>query len=327
MKFPRLYLRFYLALLASLLVFALGAAVLWHAHGAPAPRAETHFAMLTLLLLLAAAVALCALPVVRGIARRLERMRESAEKLATGDLTARAAVEGNDEVASLARSFNHAATRIEHLIGAHKLLLAQASHELRTPLTRIRLALDLIKDIDPERRRGLESDISELDDLIEEILLASRLDTVAQLETEEDVDLLALVAEECAYYTGVDLAGESVTVPGDPRLLRRLVRNLLENAQHHGRPPIRVELGRHADFAQLTVADDGPVIPVADQEHLFDPFYRRGNTHGHGLGLSLVRQIARKHSGEARYQGDDARASAFEVLLPMRVGNPAQESC
>src|SRR5262249_48560844 len=145
-------------------------------------------------------------------------------------------------VARLAAKFNHAAALIEQLVGAQKLFLAQASHELRTPVTRIRLGLDLAKDIDPERRRGLERDIAELDDLVEEILLASRLDTLAQPEHRQTVDLLALVAEECARYEAVDLDGQPAQIQGDPRLLRRMVRNLLENALRHGRPPVCVRL-------------------------------------------------------------------------------------
>src|SRR5262249_42872745 len=148
--------------------------------------------------------------------------------------------EGRDEVARLAGSFNRAAGRIEDLIGAHKALLANASHELRTPLARIRMAVELMKqDADAKRKAGLEQDIAELDALIDEILLASRLDAVKGLERVEDIDLLALAAEECARYESVELEGRPVVVRGDPRLLRRLVRNLLENAKRHGAPPIQ----------------------------------------------------------------------------------------
>jgi signal transduction histidine kinase len=219
-------------------------------------------------------------------------------------------VEGTDEVATLAAKFNHAAALIEQLVGAQRLFLAQASHELRTPVTRIRLALDLAKDIEPERRRGLERDIAELDDLVEEILLASRLDTLTQLQHREAVDLLALVAEECARYDVTDFEGEPVQLQGDPRLLARLVRNLLENARRHGRPPVRVRLRSRADAIELTVTDAGPGIPEAERERLFTAFHRGGDGKGHGLGLSLVRQIARQHGGDARYDG------GFVVTLP-----------
>jgi len=312
----RLYLRIHFALLGSLIVFAAIAAVLWHVRGGPAEHGHSLGGMLAMLLMLAAVVGFAAYPIVRFIVRRLERLQQGAEALAAGDLSARVVVEGHDEVARLATSFNHAAARIEQLVGAHKMLLAQASHELRTPLTRIRLALDLSRDIDPKRRQGLEADIAELDHLIEEILLASRLDTLTDLDHDEPLDLVALVAEECARY-GVDVEGEAVEIRGDSRLLRRLVRNLVANAERHGRPPVRVRIRVRDGRAELIVADAGAEIPADEREHLFEPFYRQGNTDGHGLGLSLVRQIARRHGGEVRYGTVDDAGCGFIVALPL----------
>ena len=102
-----------------------------------------------------------------------------------------------------------------------------------------------------------------------------------------------------------------MTVRGDPRLLRQLVRNLLENARRHGKPPVSVRLARAAGEAVLRVSDAGPGVPVAERERVFEPFYRRSSSSdGAGLGLSLVRQIARQHGGDARC-GD-----AFEVRIP-----------
>jgi signal transduction histidine kinase len=190
-------------------------------------------------------------------------------------------------------------------------------------LTRIRLALDLSKDIDPKRRLGLEADIAELDHLIEEILLASRLDTLADIDRDERVDLVALVAEECARYgvevEGTPVEGAPIEICGDARLLRRLVRNLVGNAERHGRAPIRVSVRMRDAMAELVVADAGAEIPEAERQHLFEPFFRQGNTDGHGLGLSLVRQIARRHGGEVRYGRADAAGCGFIVTLP-RVG-------
>lgn len=311
---PQLYFRIHLALVGSLVLFAAIAAALWHVTGGPAEHGHSLAGMLGMLLMLAFVVGLAAYPVVRYLVRRIERLQQGAEALAAGDLSARVEVEGSDEVAQLATSFNRAAARIEQLVGAHKMLLAQASHELRTPLTRIRLALDLSKDIDPKRRQGIEADIAELDHLIEEILLASRLDTLTDLDHAEPVDLLALAAEECARY-GVDVEGESVEIRGDPRLLRRLVRNLVGNAERHGRPPVRVRVRSRDAIAELVVADAGTEIPDAEREHLFEPFYRQGNTDGHGLGLSLVRQIARRHGGDVRYGPADSGSCGFIVTL------------
>ena len=272
--------------------------------------------------LLALAVAVGAYPVVRRATRRLERLQASVEALGAGDLAARVTVEGRDEVATLASSFNRSAERIERLVNAHKTLLANASHELRSPLARIRMAVEMLKtDAKPELRAELERDIAELDVLVDEILLASRLDAGPAPDAREDVDFLALAAEECARVDAA-LDGEPVTVRGEPRLLRRLIRNLLENARRYGAgSPIEVRVGRSAHGgAELRVCDRGPGVPEAERERIFEPFYRpagaREREGGVGLGLALVRQIARRHGGDATCLARDGGGSCFAVLLP-----------
>jgi signal transduction histidine kinase len=329
----RLYLRFYLALLASLALFVAAIAIMWHFTGGPMeqmsrgghPGRNFHIA----LILLALSIGVAAYPVVRQLSRRLERLQRGVESLGAGDFSARVAVEGHDEVARLANSFNDAASRIEQLMKAHKDLLANASHELRTPLTRIRLAVELLKDsADPRRRSGLEQDISELDWLVDEILLASRLDAVTEAIAAQEVDLLALAAEECARYDAAHLEGTPGVVKGDTRLLRRLLRNLLENAARHGSPPTQVRIARNSTAATITVWDEGPGVAAAEFENVFRPFYRARNFDGvlaaspasaprtgTGLGLSLVRQIARRHGGDARCaEMDDGRGCFLETL-------------
>jgi signal transduction histidine kinase len=265
---------------------------------------------------IALVVALGARPVVRRLTGRLERLQRGVESLGAGDLRARVKVEGRDEVARLAQSFNQAAARIESLVDAHKMLLANASHELRTPLTRIRLGLELAGG-SPERRAELEKDIAELDQLVDEILLLSRLDATEQTDVRENVDLTALAAEECARYDDCTVDARPVTVYGDPALLRRMIRNLVDNAELHGRPPIEVTVDRQNDQAILRVTDHGPIIDESARERLFSMFYRipgRSGPKGSGLGLALVKQIARRHGGDVVY--DAARGSCFTVTLP-----------
>jgi signal transduction histidine kinase len=277
-----------------------------------------------MLIFLVLAIGIAAYPIVRGLTRSLERLQRGVDSLGAGDLKARVAVEGRDEVAGLAASFNRAAGRIEELVGAHRALLANASHELRTPLTRIRLAIDLLKEsADARARAGLEGDIAELDQLVDEILLASRLDVVDRLEHCEEIDLLALAAEECARYDEVQLDGEATRIEGDPRLLRRLLRNLLENARRHGRPPTGMHITAGTGVVTVSVWDGGPGPPPAEFERVFTPFYRRpgaANTGGTGLGLSLVRQIARRHGGDARCVAQPDGKTMFVVTLARRRG-------
>src|SRR5215831_9218920 len=281
------------------------------------PRGRpTALFLVTFLGAVALAVALAARPVARRLTGRLERLQHGVESLGAGDLGARVKVEGRDEVARLAQSFNHAAGRIESLVDAHKMLLANASHELRTPLTRIRLGLELV-EARGERKAELAKDIAELDQLVDEILLASRLDAIDRLDVREEVDLAALAAEECARYDDCGVEGGPVTVRGDPTLLRRMIRNLLENAHLHGAPPVAVAVERADDRALLRVSDGGPVIPENARERLFAMFYRipgRSGAKGTGLGLALARQIACRHGGDVTYHPE--RGSCFTVALP-----------
>lgn len=271
---------------------------------------------------IAAAVGLTAWPVVRGLTRRLERLQRGVERLGHGDLGARVEVKGRDEVARLAESFNRSAERIETLVASHRLLLANTSHELRTPLARLRMGVELIKETaDPARRAALERDISELDQLIEEILLSSRLDAGTPFDRIESIDLLALAAEEAAHYADASATGVAVQVSGDPRLLRRLVRNLIENASRHGRPPVEIEVTAVAAGARLAVTDHGAGFSPADVARAFEPFQRghmRGASQGSGLGLALVRQIAERHNGRAAIvPGSDGKTlNRIEIELP-----------
>ncbi len=282
--------------------------------------------LITALILIALSVGVGAYPIVRRLTRRLERLQTSVEALGAGQLSTRVAVEGNDEVARLAQSFNLSAARIEALMAAQKSLLANASHELRSPLARIRMAVELMPDnAQMPLREELTQNIAELDQLIDEILLASRLD--ASLDTQlqmEEIDFVALVAEECAR-VGANLSSLPATVHGDGRLLRRMVRNLLENARRYGN-------GSEIDVAleplptgliRLDVCDSGHGIPPEEREreNIFAAFYRlpgaRERDGGVGLGLALVRQIARRHGGDVNCIGRDGGGSCFRVLLPV----------
>ena len=186
----------------------------------------------------------------------------------------------------------------------------------------MRMAIELLPSADrPELRERFAQDIAELDMLIGELLLASRLDALEHLEHTEDVDLLALLAEEGARIAA-EVSGESVCIQGDPRMLRRLLRNLFENARRYAEgAPVEasvVPLGPAG--ARLCIADRGPGVPGEEQERIFAPFYRptgmreRGDG-GVGLGLALVRQIARHHGGDVRCVPRDGGGTCFEVTL------------
>jgi signal transduction histidine kinase len=280
-----------------------------------------------LLVLLFIAVAAGAYPVVRRLTRRLEALKQGVERFGAGALGQRVETGGRDEVAALASSFNRAAERIEALVAAHKNLLANASHELRSPLARMRMALSLMEEsADATQRerlaRELRANIGELDALVEEVLLASRLDAAqAAAFTPQPVDLVPLAAEEAARVGAeLDSADSRLVIAGDERLLRRALRNLLENARRYGGDEVTVAARRDGAGAELRVCDRGPGVPEALRERIFEPFFRLpGHAEregGVGLGLALVQQIAQRHGGRVRCEAREGGGSCFVLTLP-----------
>ena len=283
------------------------------------------FGFLWMLGLVGIAVALGVFPIIRRLLLRLEVLQRGVQRFGSGDLAARVPEQGHDEVADLSRQFNAAAARIEALVGSHKSLLANASHELRSPLTRIRMGLALMDGDHPSPlfRREIERNISELDQLVEEILLASRLDArEADVGDIESVDLVGLAAEECAR-VGADLeaSGEDIEVTGVAKLLRRALRNLLENARRYSTGEVTVILQRSNGWAQVQVCDRGPGVPEAQRERIFDPFYRLPGASeragGVGLGLALVRSIATRHHGSVHCEDHAGGGACFVLRLPL----------
>ncbi len=295
------------------------------------PRAERsewrRFGPLSALLGIALAVGVAAYPVVRRLTRRLETLQRSVAALGQGDLAVRVKVEGKDEVARLAETFNRTADRIQTLVTANRSLLANASHELRSPLARLRMGIEGLAAAPPSPAKAeeLSRNIRELDQLIEEILLASRIDGAGGMAmTPEPTDLVALAAEEAAAADAAFEArnGALPIVQGDPRLLKRLLRNLIENAARHGggaAPEVSVALSAQGE-AVIEVADRGPGVPAAERERIFEPFYRAAGASeasgGVGLGLSLVRQIAARHGGTVVCMPRQGGGSIFRVTLP-----------
>ncbi len=277
-----------------------------------------------LLALLFLAVAGGAWPVVRKLTRRLEALKQGVEAFGAGALGQRVPEDGRDEVAAVAVSFNRAATRVEALLRSHQSLLANASHELRSPLARLKMALAMIEESSPSQRlalkREIDANIAELDALVEEVLLSSRLDATGTLDQHEPVALLPLAAEEAAR-VGAEAAGEALQVTGDERLLRRALRNLLENGRRYGGSEVEVGIKRRGGLAEVRVSDRGPGVPEAYRERIFEAFFRMpGHAEragGVGLGLSLVRQIAERHGGRVSCEPREGGGSSFVLGLPL----------
>jgi signal transduction histidine kinase len=298
-----------------------------------------------MLALLFVGVAVGAYPVIRRLTRQLESLKVGVEQFGAGQLSRRVDDRGGDEVAAVARSFNQAAARIETLIHANQSLLANASHELRSPLARMKMAVSMLSDdATPTAQRQalmqeVHTNIAELDSLVEEVLLASRLDAAAPMQPFTRVNLRDVLSTEAARLhatvvgdaltPGAQPWADAATVIGDERLLRRAVRNLLENAQRYGGGSVVVGLEASRDGHQVTphtalavvVADRGPGIPNDMKERVFEPFFRLpGHAErqgGVGLGLSLVRQIAQRHQGSVSCEPREGGGTCFVLRLPV----------
>ena len=204
--------------------------------------------------------------IARTITWRINQMSQQIIQLGDGDFTVRVNVSGNDEITSLACGFNQAAQKIEHLINANNLLLAHASHELRTPITRIRLQIEMMDMLTgtlpsdtkakfDKRANAINRDLSGLNDLVESILLVSRMDAGHALQQVERLDLYDLVNQERQHYPEATLIGEHIVIDGQSSMLTHLIRNLLTNAMLHGKPPVTVLL-----YGVQTI-DDADAIP------------------------------------------------------------------
>lgn len=269
-------------------------------------------------------------PVVRRLTRRLEALQDRVTSLGDGDLDARVDISGRDEISDLARSFNRSAERIAELVKANRSLLANSSHELRSPLTRMRLALELLADNHPQVQddrtfHEIRRSLAETDQIIDELLTSSQLQSTAQIHrVEQPAALAPIIAQEIRHLAPtlatLDPAGQDVTARVDLVLFRRVIRNLIENAVKYGEGrTITVELLREDPWITLRVSDLGPGIPAAERERIFEPFYRRHGAAeargGVGLGLALVRQIADLHGGQAWCEDHSPQGSRFVCRL------------
>ena len=296
-------------------------------------RIRPPFGFFWTVVLVAVAVALATYPIIRRLTRRLEQLQHGVQRWGEGDLSTRVPEGGQDEVAFLARRFNHAAQQIEALIqskesllASQKSLLANASHELRSPLTRIRMSLELMDaSSSSASKQEIARNITELDQLIEEILLASRLEAEeANLGTIESVDLLGILAEECAR---VDArlevhpgAEQDFRVRGVVKLLRRALRNLLENAHRHAAGNVLASLYAQGAGTEIRICDRGPGVPEDLRTRIFEPFFRLPGASerdgGVGLGLALVKSIATRHGGQVHCEARPQGGACFVLRLP-----------
>jgi signal transduction histidine kinase len=299
------------------------------------PRQKYDFA--AGLIIIGAVVALLIIPVSRIITERVKEVRESALRIADGDLSRRVKVKTGDEIGELGLAFNQMAERLERMIIGGKELTANVSHELRTPLTRIRIAEELIREQFEKGnfkgfRRHVDSireDIDELDALIGRILELSKLDiheTGFKPEKLEISDLLMELLERVEpvkihkkLRVNTELPS-GLNVSGDRASLSTAFLNILDNAVKFSpeNGEIIITLKSDRDSIVIKIINTFEEMPEEDLARIFDPFYRSktSNASGSGLGLSIASKIIRKHSGDIA-AANSPKGLEITVSLPL----------
>lgn len=240
-----------------------------------------------------------------------------------------------DEVALLSLSFNQMLEQLQEAFESQRRFVADASHELRTPLTTIQGNAGLLARgpaVSDEVQRAAAVDIAaetaRMTRLVDRMLTLARADSGLKLELAP-VELAPLVTEVCRQARTVHVGRElecsaaGATIAGDEDAVRQLIWILLDNATRHSRAQVSVTLAREGAWARLTVADDGPGIPPADREHVFERFYRSDRARtgsGAGLGLSIARWIVEQHGGRILAGEASGGGAAMYVDLPLRAG-------
>lgn len=302
------------------------------------PGTFPHGTFLTGLILIGIIVAAIAFPLSRHITKPLKRLQDSALLIAAGDLSARVAVRGKDEIGQLGQAFNRMAETVERMVRSGRELTANVSHEMRSPLARIRIAGECLKEsvahgdtADAEQLlEGMWEDIAESDRMLGRILEYSRLDLASAAPVTTPVALAAIISgllkamRPLFSSRGVTVETElesDLVVIGDEELLRTACKNILENAARYTPEGglVRVVLRVAGNAVVLEVTNSSPPLRQEDLERLFEPFYRGQGVpgDGSGLGLAITRKIVLLHGGEV---GAANTPHGFQVRLRLPGG-------
>ncbi|MGC3871849.1 ATP-binding protein [Halomonas sp. GXIMD04776] len=292
--------------------------------------------VLVSLIVLAGAIYL----IVRGVETRMTRLEKAATRIAGGYLDTRVKVESSDFMGRLGMAFNGMAAQVQSLLRAQQEMIRAVSHELRTPVARIRFAAQMVEDMTEQeavRRqlKGIDGDIEELDQLIDEILTYARLgsDNASSVSIDADsIECRAMAQRVVEALSSlhpdirIEVApGEEIEVIAEPRYLQRALQNLVANACRHAESRVLIRLTQDARAVRLDVEDDGPGVPEGDRMDIFKPFARLDNSRarrsgGYGLGLSIVQKVMLWHGGSVIVDESQQLGGArFSLLLPVSV--------
>ncbi len=262
----------------------------------------------------------------------LQNLSKVADEFGNGKLSVRANIKKSASIYPLAEHINRMAGRIQTLLGAQQHLLNSVSHELRTPIARLEFGLELLRKAAPDskvetRIDAMQEDLAELNSLVSELLNMAKLDQQKNMRMLP-FELIAAV-QNCLTGLSHELAQHEViirlepgqTIIGEQGLLSRAIGNLLKNAAKYSERQIIISSKHTAEGFDIIVEDDGPGIPEAEREHIFEPFYRLDRsrdraTGGFGLGLSIARQALHQHGGQITINQSILGGARFVMHLP-----------
>ena len=296
------------------------------------PDLRAYLAMgILVLLILAVSTASVSVPLFN----RLRKLERTARQIADGDLGARVPISESDGLTGfVAQQFNTMAMRIEQLMASQKMMLQAVAHELRTPSARIRFGLEMLESAGDQAERdkriqGIDDDLSELDDLVEELLIFNKMealgDGIETVTTPVVPALQKLIDKRAFLRPGVDVCLDvpdpGVMVKADPRAFLRATGNLLSNALRFTRTRVVLQVAREGDMIAVSVCDDGPGIPVSERQSIFEPFKRLDDSRdresgGAGLGLAIVSSIVSAHAGRIEVGESFLGGARFTVWWP-----------
>ena len=308
----------------------------------PQPPFNRHpfYLYLFLVVVMASLLAGALYLLLREVSRNLRELESVAVRIGRGEMEARVEVGDGNLTGRLARAFNGMADHIQRLVGVQREMIHAVSHELRTPVARIRFGVQMIEDCESEDERkkqldGIDGDIQELDELIDEILTYARLEQggpVFSLQEQAVPPIIEQVVQEQR------LIRLNVTIEADlsaasdiyalsdiePRYIHRAIQNLVGNAARYAAGKVRVRCTLDEQTCRIDVEDDGPGIPESDWEKVFTAFARLDDSRtrtsgGYGLGLSIVRRILYWHGGQAFVtRSADLGGACFSLVWPRR---------
>lgn len=262
---------------------------------------------------------------VRQLNRPLKSLQRAAEDVGRGDFPKPLTEHGTSEIMAVTQAFNHMSKGIKQLEDDRNLLMAGISHDLRTPLTRIRLATEMMLELDDFLKEGIESDIDDMNNIIDQFIDYIRHDSKDKAELD---DLNILVEEVLNTETPSNrsiqfVASDCPRIPLRHVAVKRVLANLIQNALRYTEGDIEVFTGvdKEKDCAYFIVSDQGDGIPDSDIERLFQPFTQgdtaRG-TVGSGLGLAIIKRIVDTHGGCVELSNKDEGGLQAKVCLPLK---------